>query len=57
MGEDRRFEVYGEQWINKTIVSSDSHVMEPPDTYVERIDHKYKDTAPRVVWQEKSGDM
>ena len=30
--------------------------MEPPDTYIARIDHKYKDTAPRVVWQEKGGD-
>src|SRR5436190_1241089 len=42
--------------INKPIISSDSHVMEPPDTYITRIDHKYKDTAPRVVWQEKGGD-
>src|SRR5580698_4748793 len=42
--------------IKKTIISSDSHIMEPPDTYLARIDHKYKDTAPRVVWQEKSGD-
>ena len=43
--------------INKPIISSDSHIMEPPDTYIARIDHKYKDTAPRVVWQEKGGDI
>jgi predicted TIM-barrel fold metal-dependent hydrolase len=42
--------------INKPIISSDSHIMEPPDTYIARIDHKYKDIAPRVVWQEKGGD-
>ncbi len=41
--------------INKPIISSDSHIMEPPDTYIARIDHKYKDIAPRVVWQEKRG--
>ena len=42
--------------IKKPIISSDSHIMEPPDTYIARIDHKYKDIAPRVVWQEKGGD-
>ena len=40
----------------KPIISSDSHIMEPPDTYIARIDNKYKDIAPRVVWHEKSGD-
>ena len=47
----------GNSIINKPIISSDSHIMEPPDTYIARIDHKYKDTAPRVVWQEKGGDV
>jgi uncharacterized protein len=42
--------------INKPIISSDSHIMEPPHTYLTRIDNKYKDTAPRVVWKEESGD-
>ncbi|HVN90141.1 MAG TPA: amidohydrolase family protein [Candidatus Binataceae bacterium] len=42
--------------ISKPIISSDSHVMEPPDTYIARIDKKYKDIAPKVVWQEKGGD-
>ena len=42
--------------ISKPIISSDSHIMEPPDTYTARIDKKYKDIAPKVVWQEKGGD-
>jgi uncharacterized protein len=42
--------------ISKPIISADSHIMEPPDTYIARIDKKYKDTAPRVVWDDKRGD-
>ncbi len=42
--------------INKPIISSDSHIMEPPDTYTTRIDKKYKDVAPHVEWKDKSGD-
>ena len=30
------------------IVSSDSHLVEPPNLYVERIDRKFRDSAPRV---------
>jgi hypothetical protein len=35
---------------SKPIISADSHIMEPPNTYLAHIDRKYKDTAPRVVW-------
>ena len=42
--------------ISKPIISADSHIMEPPDTYSARIDLKYKETAPHVVWDEKRGD-
>ena len=42
--------------INKPIVSSDSHIMEPPDTYTARIDKKYKDIAPHIEWKDKGGD-
>ena len=42
--------------ISKPIISADSHIMEPPETYIERIDKKYKDTAPRVVWTDQRGD-
>ena len=31
------------------LISSDSHVSEPPDLWVERIDTKYRDRAPHVV--------
>ena len=31
------------------LISSDSHVSEPPDLWVERLDTKYRDRAPRVV--------
>src|ERR1700730_5024371 len=42
--------------ISKPIISADSHIMEPPDTYSGRIDRKYKETAPHVIWDEKRGD-
>ena len=43
--------------ISKPIISADSHIMEPPDTYLPRIDKKYKDSAPRIVHDEKRGDI
>jgi predicted TIM-barrel fold metal-dependent hydrolase len=33
------------------IISADSHMTEPPDLWVERLDKKYRDRAPRVVDQ------
>jgi uncharacterized protein len=41
----------------KPIISADSHITEPPGTYVDRIDRKYKDTAPHMVRDEKKGDL
>jgi predicted TIM-barrel fold metal-dependent hydrolase len=41
----------------KPIISADSHVTEPPETYVDRIDHKYKDSAPHMIHDEKLGDV
>lgn len=41
----------------KPIISADSHITEPPGTYVDRIDHKYKDTAPHIVRDERKGDL
>ena len=38
------------------VVSSDSHVVEPPDVWTERMPSKFKDKAPRVV-REESGDF
>ncbi len=40
----------------KPIISADSHITEPPDTYIDRIDPKYRDIAPRMVSDEKLGD-
>ena len=42
--------------VSKPIISADSHVTEPPGTYVDRIDKKWKDRAPRMVNHEKYGD-
>jgi len=40
----------------KSAISADSHIVEPPGTYVDRIDRKYKDIAPRMLRDEKLGD-
>jgi hypothetical protein len=31
------------------LISADSHVMEPADFWEKRLDHKFRDRAPRVV--------
>jgi predicted TIM-barrel fold metal-dependent hydrolase len=41
----------------KPIISADSHITEPPGCYIDRIDRKYKDTAPHMVHDEKMGDI
>lgn len=43
--------------MRKPIISADSHVAEPPDTYVARIDKKFKDRAPMMVHDERRGDI
>ena len=43
--------------VPKPIISADSHVCEPPDCYVDRIDPKYRDRAPVMVHDEKRGDV
>ncbi len=42
--------------ISKPIISADSHVMEPPGTYIDRIDHAFLDRAPRVEHDPVRGD-
>jgi uncharacterized protein len=37
----------------QTFVSSDGHVIEPPDLWVERIDQRFRDRAPHVEHREK----
>lgn len=41
----------------KPIISSDSHVCEPPGTFVDRIDKKYLDVAPHIVNDPVRGDI
>lgn len=38
---------------NTKVVSADSHMTEPGDLWVERLDRKYRDDAPRVIKNEK----
>jgi predicted TIM-barrel fold metal-dependent hydrolase len=37
---------------NTTIISADSHVVEPADLWEQRLDRKHRDSAPRVVQQD-----
>ena len=41
----------------KPIISADSHVTEPPGTYVDRIDPAFRDRAPRMVHDPERGDV
>jgi uncharacterized protein len=41
----------------KPIISADSHVCEPPNCYVDYIDPAFRDRAPRLVHDEKRGDI
>jgi len=43
--------------IRKPIISADSHIMEPPGTYIDRIDRKYKESAPKIVPNTARGDI
>ncbi len=38
-------------------ISADSHITEPPNCYIDHIDPKYRDTAPRIHNDEKLGDI
>ena len=39
------------------VISADSHITEPPDTYVDHIDPKWKARAPQMKYVEKLGDV
>jgi len=41
----------------KPIISADSHITEPPGTYVDRIDRAFRDRAPHVVRDDTRGDL
>ena len=41
----------------QTCISADSHVTEPAGTYIDRIDPKFRDRAPRMHYDETLGDV
>ena len=41
----------------RKIISADSHVTEPPDTYSRHIDARYRDNAPHIVRDPVKGDV
>ena len=41
----------------RTIISADSHITEPPNTYVDHIDPKFRDRAPHLVHKDGMGDL
>jgi uncharacterized protein len=43
--------------MGKPIISADSHVTEPPNTYVDNIDPAFRDRAPYMTRDEKRGDL
>jgi len=43
--------------MTKRPISADSHVTEPPRCYIDNIEAAYRDTAPRVMRDEKQGDV
>ena len=43
--------------MNYKIISADSHITEPPDTYSKRIDPKFRDRSPHIMHQEGVGDF
>jgi predicted TIM-barrel fold metal-dependent hydrolase len=43
--------------VNPPVISADSHVTEPPGTYVDHIDPKWRDRAPQLVHVDGVGDV
>ena len=43
--------------IDGPIISADSHITEPPDTYIDRIDAAFRDRAPYMQHDDKAGDL
>jgi predicted TIM-barrel fold metal-dependent hydrolase len=43
--------------MQKPIISADSHITEPPNTYLDFIDPKFRDRAPHLVRDEEKGDL
>jgi uncharacterized protein len=43
--------------MRQTLISADSHITEPPNVYVDRVDRKFRDRAPRLEKDGERGDM
>jgi predicted TIM-barrel fold metal-dependent hydrolase len=43
--------------VTRNVISADSHITEPPNTYVDHIDAKWRDKAPRIVRHQQLGDV
>ena len=43
--------------MRQPVISADSHITEPPNTYVDTIDPAWRDRAPRMRTHEKLGDV
>ena len=46
-----------ERVITAPIISADSHITEPPNTYTDYIDPAFRDRAPKVIDHEKLGEV
>jgi len=43
--------------MQKPIISADSHITEPPNTYIDFIDPRFRDRAPHLVHDDQKGDL
>jgi predicted TIM-barrel fold metal-dependent hydrolase len=43
--------------VSKPCISADSHITEPPNCYIDYIDPKFRDIAPKMVRHETKGDL
>jgi len=43
--------------MQKPIISADSHITEPPNTYIDFIEPQFRDRAPHLVHDEQKGDL
>ncbi|HZO80202.1 MAG TPA: amidohydrolase family protein [Candidatus Binataceae bacterium] len=41
----------------KPIISADSHITEPPNTYIDYIEPRFRDRAPHLVRDDRKGDL
>jgi predicted TIM-barrel fold metal-dependent hydrolase len=42
--------------VQYSVISADNHILEPPNTFIDRVPANYKDAAPRIVRGKDGGD-